>query len=325
MKKNIWLIVRTAISIGLMAVLLYMMRDSIPKMLMAVKNIPIALIAAAYAIFALSIVIMSFRLKLLLATKNIFLRFPDFVRLTYIGYFFSSFLPTAVGGDVVKAFYVSQASGSAVSSYTTIFMDRFLGMCSLFTLVIAGLICSKNIPNFGLNWLMPVILLVCAAMFAFFFNKRFANFSTRIFTPLIPVKVAEKIKKIYAAVHGFKKHKPRLFQCLLISMTGQAVAFTSAYVIALGLSATVPFKAILLAMPIASMASMIPSIYGTGPREMSMVIILSPFAGDDKALAIALLWLGLLLTSAFIGGIIHLAMGSDKLKTTGLNENGKGT
>ncbi len=319
MKKKILLLMRAAVSIALIAALLYMMRDSIPKMLVAVKNIPANAIIAAYLTFVGSTFIASFRLKVLLATKNISLKFIDLVKLTFVGYFFSSFLPTAVGGDVAKAFYISQASKSAVHSYTTVFMDRLLGMCSLFLIAIAALFFSKDIPKSDFNWVLPLFLFTCILLFVFLFNKRLAGFFSRILEPLVPAGVKEKSKEIYNAVHSFKGYKTRLSECLLISAAGQATAFIAVYIIAAGLGSPVPLIAVLLAMPVASIASMIPSIYGTGPREMSIVIILSPFIGKDKALAIAFLWLGLLLTTALIGGIIHLAMGRYKVKTVDLS------
>jgi len=320
MKQKIWLMIRAAISIALMAALLYMIRDSIPKMLVAVKNISIAIMIFAYLVFTVSTLIAAFRLKILLATKKISLKLIDLLKLTYIGYFFSSFLPTAVGGDVVKAFYISQASNNAMHSYTTVFMDRFLGMCSLFLLAIGALFYSKEIPKSDLGWLLPVFLLSCVLLLFFLFNKRFADLFSRIFKPFIPVKIKEKSREIYNAVHSFKDYKPQLLGCTLISLVGQTTAFTSVYIIAMGLDSPVPLIAVLLAMPIASIVSMIPSIYGTGPREMSIVIMLGPFIGKDKALAIAFLWLALLLTTALIGGIIHLVMGRFKIKAVDLTQ-----
>ena len=67
------------------------------------------------------------RLKIVLGAQGLPLRYPDVLYLTFIGYFFNHFLPTAVGGDVVKAFYISKISKQAMRSYTSVFMDRFLG------------------------------------------------------------------------------------------------------------------------------------------------------------------------------------------------------
>ncbi|MBL7071310.1 MAG: flippase-like domain-containing protein [Candidatus Omnitrophica bacterium] len=312
MKRKISLVIRATVSIALMAVLIYMVRDSIPKMLTALKGVPVSIILFAYALFVISTITASVRLKILLSTKKISMTLFDIVKLTFVGYFFSSFLPTAVGGDVAKAFYISKASGRAINSYTTVFMDRFLGMCSLFLLAIGAFFCLKEIPKSGLHLLLPLLLLAGLLISVFLFNKRFAGSVGRAFTSFIPKKIKEKARDIYEAIHSFKNFKLKLLECLFISAVGQSTAFVSVYILAIGLKSPLPLMAVLLVMPISAIVSMVPSIYGTGPREMSIVILLSPFIGKDGALAIAFLWLGLLLTTALIGGIIHLVMGRYK-------------
>lgn len=313
MKQKFFLTIRAAISIVLMAILIYIMRDSIPKMLEAIRSLPITIVFSGLIMFILSLLIASFRLKLLLGMQKIFLNIINIAKLTFVGYFFSSFLPTSVGGDVVKAFYISKASNKTMHSYTTVFIDRFIGMCSLFLLAIVALLYSKESPKSYINWLLPLLLIASGLFLVFLFNKRFAKIFTSILTPFVPAKLKEKFKDIYNAMHNFKEYKLKLIGCLFIATAGQVTAFTAVYFYVLGLNSYVPLKVILLAMPVASIVSMLPSIYGMGPREMSLVIILSPFIGKDKALAIAFLWLALLLIVALIGGIIHLAMGQYKI------------
>ena len=139
-----------------------------------------------------------------------------------------------------------------------------------------------------------------------------------LLAPAMPVKLKEKFKNVYEALYDYKKHKLEITKCLLISIVGQVIAFSATYVFGFGLNSQIPFKFVLLAMPVACIAGMIPSIFGIGPREMSIVIILSPLIGREKALAIAFLWLGVLLATALIGGIIHSLMGLYKIEPSDL-------
>lgn len=291
-----------------------MVRGSISKMLDAVKRLPLSILLFGFLLYSISIFIASFRLKILLATQNIFLHITNIAKLTFVGYFFSSFLPTSVGGDVVKAFYISKASNKTIQSYTSVFMDRFLGMCTIFLIATGALFYTKEIPKSHFKWLLPLLLIASGLFLIFLFNRQLTKRFSSILVPLVSVKVKEKFKKIYDVMHNFTNHKLQIMECILISVAGQVTAFSAVCIFALGLNSHLPLKFVLLAMPIASIVSMLPSIYGMGPREMSIVIILSPFIGRDKALAIAFLWLGLLLTTALIGGIIYILMGRYRIK-----------
>ena len=68
------------------------------------------------------------------------------IQLSYIGYFFNNFMPTAVGGDIVKAYYAYKQTKKAAKSFISVFMDRFLGLFSFIFIAVFMLFISwKNI------------------------------------------------------------------------------------------------------------------------------------------------------------------------------------
>jgi uncharacterized protein (TIRG00374 family) len=135
---------------------------------------------------------------------------------------------------------------------------------------------------------------------------------------LVPAKFKEDVRNVYNAMHNYKNHKREIAGCFVLSIIGQVVAFSSAYFLALGIKCPISLKLVLLVMPVSSIVSMLPSINGVGPREMSIVIMLRPFVDEIGAGAIALLWLGLLLLASLIGGIVYIFMGYYKMNITNL-------
>jgi uncharacterized membrane protein YbhN (UPF0104 family) len=77
--------------------------------------------------------------------------------------------------------------------------------------------------------------------------------------------------------------------------------------VALGLDVPVAFYFILI--PLIAVATMIPvSLNGLGVREGAFVFFLSQVGvPQDQALSLALLWLGVLIASSLIGGLVWLA------------------
>jgi uncharacterized membrane protein YbhN (UPF0104 family) len=65
-------------------------------------------------------------------------------RLGLIGYFFSTFLPGSVGGDIIKAAAIAREQDKRTRSVATVLMDRAIALWALIWLVVAAcLVCGR--------------------------------------------------------------------------------------------------------------------------------------------------------------------------------------
>jgi len=92
--------------------------------------------AAALGIFVLSQILIGLRWWLLLRTQSIFIRFWAAVRLHFLGLFYNNFMPSSVGGDLIRAWYVTKHTDKTFEAALSVFVDRIIGLLS--TLVIAA-------------------------------------------------------------------------------------------------------------------------------------------------------------------------------------------
>src|SRR5207237_1407470 len=60
---------------------------------------------------------------------------PSALRLGMIGFYLSTFLPGAVGGDIIKAAFIAREQSRRTVAVTTVIMDRVIGLCGLVWLV----------------------------------------------------------------------------------------------------------------------------------------------------------------------------------------------
>jgi hypothetical protein len=91
-----------------------------------------SVLAAAIAGFLVAFFIMAVRWWFLLRLQDIHLPLWESVRLTFLGLFFNMVVPGTVGGDVVKAYYVSKHTpGKPAAALLSIFVDRVLGLTEL--------------------------------------------------------------------------------------------------------------------------------------------------------------------------------------------------
>ena len=54
------------------------------------------------------------------------------IKLTYLGQFFTNFMPSAVGGDLVRAWYVSKQTHKKLQAALGVAVDRVIGLISTF-------------------------------------------------------------------------------------------------------------------------------------------------------------------------------------------------
>ncbi len=92
--------------------------------------------AGSLAIFMVGQVIVGFRWWLLLRSQGIHIEFLAAVKLHYLGLFYNNFMPSSVGGDLVRAWYVTKHSKRRFEAALSVFVDRGIGLASTF--VIAG-------------------------------------------------------------------------------------------------------------------------------------------------------------------------------------------
>jgi uncharacterized protein (TIRG00374 family) len=92
--------------------------------------------AAALFIFVIGQGIIGLRWWILLKTQSIFIGFWAAVRLHFLGLFYNNFMPGAVGGDLIRAWYVTKHTHRRFEAALSVFVDRIVGLLS--TLCIAA-------------------------------------------------------------------------------------------------------------------------------------------------------------------------------------------
>ena len=304
MKKRLYAIVRVVISLFLIALLLFIMRGNYAKIVYLFTHIHIKIFIMSFVYFVIGISIATLRLKLIIQAQELKVTFFEAINLTFIGYFFNNFLPTAIGGDFVKAYYVSKKTKNVTASYASVFMDRFLGLLTMMLMAACALFILKGFI-YDKTEVLLISIAVAGALFflSLLFNKGFASrfaFVLKIAKPL-----EDKLKKLYNAIHSYRKNRMLLLQSFILSFFSQFVYFYSVFLLALSIGFRLPMKELFLRIPLVSALALLPSINGLGVREGSIVMLFGPLIGKENAFAVSLLTLATLMIISFIGGLIY--------------------
>src|SRR5438067_4237931 len=88
--------------------------------------------ALAGLLLTASLLISFVRWHLLVRAQDLPFALPNALRLGLVGFFFSTFLPGSVGGDIVKAAALARQQSRRTVAVATVIMDRVIALWGLF-------------------------------------------------------------------------------------------------------------------------------------------------------------------------------------------------
>ena len=228
MKRILYAFLRTLISVGLIALLLYLMRGNYNKIITIFKQIKGEIFALSVFAYIATLLVTSLRVKMIILTQGLALSFMEAVNLSFIGIFFNNFLPTSIGGDVVKAYYVSRAGKDRTSAFASIFMDRFLGLVTMIALAAISLVVVGDLAKDRIaSRIVYVSLAVAVISFTLLFHKGAASRLSPVFKLVRPLE--ERLKKLYHTLHSYKNHRQLLIKAMGLSVFSQILYFWTAF------------------------------------------------------------------------------------------------
>ena len=265
-------------------------------------------------LFLVALLLGTARWGILLEVQGIRLNFASLFSLTYMGFFFSNFLPGVVGGDLVKLYYLGKKSGKTGAVFSSLFMDRTLGLLGLLTIAFISLL--MNLERLVVKNILPQILLWFTVLLFLLFlllNRRSA-FLFSFLTRIKKFRLGERFQRLLSSFQLYGKRKPPLLKAYLLSLFLQLEMIIIAFLVSLALRVPIPLIYFFFFFPLISLIMSLPiSISGLGTREWAYVFFFTNLPGikDVDALAISLgLYLVTLLTSLG-GGILYIIRGGE--------------
>jgi uncharacterized membrane protein YbhN (UPF0104 family) len=214
----------------------------------------------------------------------------------YIGMYFNLVLPTSIGGDVVRAWYLDGRRGRRVASFLSVLLDRLSGLAVLLVLAVLGVVLSPVALPAWVRWSV--------------WGAAAAAVGGLLLLPLVArlrVPFAGRARQI---LHGLAAvRSPRvLLSTTLLSLVVQAVSVVQVWFVSLALGAPVPFAYLWILVPMVSLLTMLPiTVGGHGLREVAMVLFLAPLGiGQGTALPLSFLWLSVYVAASLAGGLVYV-------------------
>ena len=307
MKNKILNLFRIFISVFLIGMLFWFMRDKLPSMYDTIINADRRLILYGLTLNIGAVYFIALRLKKVISVQLIDISVKESLYLTFIGYFFNNFLPTSFGGDFLKAYYAGKKSNRKPGAFAGVFMDRILAMIP-FTLipVITITFFSHKISNKIIIASVYFIFMISLVLVWMLLHKNTAKYLVFVFERFKEKLWYEKIKNGYDFLNTYSRHKIILLWSLFLSVIAQVLSIIATYIFAKALGIHDVGLGIFFAIvPIVWITTLVPSLNGLGIREGSFVYLLSPYMPSEKAFAVSILVFASLALYSIIGGFIY--------------------
>jgi uncharacterized protein (TIRG00374 family) len=298
-----WVAVQAFVTVLLLALLARSLDlDALRRLL---TQLPLSFYFLSLAVVIAGQVAYAWRWRLLLTAAGVRAPFPVIVRQYFVGIFVNNFLPSTVGGDVAKVYYLGQAHGYR-SVTASVAMDRVLGVGLLAALAAAALAVS---PISAARLTVAQLACVGVAMLALGFLVM-----TRVGTGGLAervrwlghraVAVAERLQRLRLDMAA-PLARPATIAGAAAVVVGYAIAVTAVYqrYVVLQGGVAPPFLAMFAVVTATVVLSNIPvSLNGLGLREQLHASLLAPLGiAPEAAVAISLLLYAHLVMASLIG------------------------
>lgn len=313
MKRAALLVFQLAVTVSVLA---FLFRD--PKqraeMWLALQQADVSWLLLGTAVGSLTYLAGSIRFGLLLRAQDIILPWPRVFGIVFVGIFFNLFGLGAVGGDVVKIFYVvREAQSKKAAAGFTVLMDRIVGL-----LVLVGI--AAVFVAFRYDWLMSTastkalmatfvlilggssgLIIVAAFLAVTGLSKRLPD--------RLPLR--SRILELVTVFEECGRDWRTLLASAVLSVIAHGAMFFTFFSAARALRVdSISYWDISAIMPIVNAIIAVPvSVSGVGVREGLFKTLLGDLCGLPASVTLPIATIGFLIGVFYclIGGIVYLS------------------
>ena len=296
------------VGISIFLIIYILQKIDTAELLETIKSADIYLLIIAFSVNGIGMIPRIYKWQIILEVQEIYVPFKTLLTFSLTSSFFSIFLPTAYGGDVVRAYDVSKYSNKKLESVTSILVDRWSGALALFLIAALALLFGYDlIQDIRIVLFIIGVLLLMLITIIIIYHKNEIK-KIKIITKIITFLDRKDIlTNLYDTFHIYRYHKRESIEILALSFLAQVIAVLYYPLIAYSLGLDVPFVYFYIFIPIILVILMLPiSIGGIGVREGAFIFFFNKVGVlPYEAVSLALVAFGLYLIWGLIGGVVY--------------------
>ena len=314
MKNFISFIIKVSISIALLAFLFS--RIDLKKTIFCMRTVEPQYFIYAVLLFLLVAFLGIVRWSVLLRIVKKDFSFQRIFISNCGGLFFNVFLPSTIGGDIVRTVDLSLHTKDNSSIFATVFLDRLCGLSALLIIAFSGF-SFGYLFGFTKDYRLFLFIVIFAALVLFVYLLIFNKKVFALFNKIIKFNLLRSyLTKFHNSCYSFRFQKKVLLKAIILSLLIQGGYSIVLYFLGKSLGVNLNIVYFLIFIPIVNIISFLPiSLGGLGLRDNVAVVLFSTLGvASDRVAAMTLINFAFLLFIGIVGGIVYsVALSSRRL------------
>jgi uncharacterized protein (TIRG00374 family) len=272
-------------------------------------------LAAAVVVWFIGILLSALRWQRVLVALDIHVPLRSLLAHYLASLFVSNFLPSTVGGDVLRVTRLTSENGDTPRNFASVVLERLTGWVVLPVLTLTALAVNPGLRHLGrASWIAFLIAVITLVLLG---GVLFAAAHPAIGGRLTSTEGWRRFTgAIHMGLEQFRRRPALALEVLTTSFAYQLAVMLAAFLAADALGLGVSWTAILAFMPAVAIVQVLPiTIGGLGVREGALVLFLKPLGvSTQHAIALGLLVYGINLAVSLLGAPAF-AVGSSRRST----------
>jgi uncharacterized membrane protein YbhN (UPF0104 family) len=296
------------VSISLLAVLFS--RVDASRLWAVAREASIGWLGVALLLYLAMVLSSAVRWGVLLRALHVRLPFSFLTQSFLVATFFNNFLPSNIGGDVIRITDTAPAAGSKTLATTVVLIDRGLGLLGLALMAATG---ASLMTGMALDPVGPRVLWAGFALGAIVATPALLMPDT-VAKLLQPLRVFHqewvdaRIEKLTYALTRFKETPGALALCFAGAVVVQGILVLFYVAIAHSMQIPIGFSELAVIVPISFIVQMVPvSLNGFGVREATFGFYFTRLGLPlESALLVSFVGAALIMVFSLSGGVAYL-------------------
>ena len=317
-KKNNLLSYFLRLAFSCLLIFLILRSIDLDKIIKLVTGINPWFFLVAYLTVLLGAFPSAYAWKILVEVQDFKVPYLRVVYMNLVGFFFNSFLPTGVGGDLWRGYTLARVSEKTGASVASVIMERFTAFASI---VLMGII------SFVINYRLFEKTGLLAAVSIFFGIITLVFVSGILIAPFALKKGHEKLKKYIPFIPDadaglylmkYKEQPGKVLWALLMTSLSPLLECGTYILILKALGFNISYLPVFSLVPMLRFINHIPvSLSSLGTQDLTLLLFWKPLGlTSAEAISISILMHILRLLVGGSGGLLYVIFPYEKEKET---------
>jgi hypothetical protein len=312
-RRRALLAIKIAVSVILLAVLFS--RIDVGGLWDTARRASLPWLATALLLCLVIAVAATWRWHVLLHAQNVDVPRRRLFGSLLVALFFNNFLPSNIGGDVVRISDTAKPAGSKTLATTIVLVDRALGLLGLVLVAAVGATAAGTArhatPPIWPIWLWAGFLIAAGASVPAVLAPDGFGRLLQPLTVFHPEWVGERIDRITTGLARFRERPGALAECFGGAVLVQGLTVVFYFAVAYALHLNVSLWDLAVIVPLSFVVQLLPiSVNGFGVREATFSFYFTRIGQPiASALLVSLVAQALLMIFSLLGAAVYVSRG----------------